>query len=370
MSQGTVLMMAGGTGGHVVPALTVAREMSSRGYQILWLGTKTGIEARLVPEAGFEIKWLDIGGLRGKGWKTRLLAPIRLIKAVLQARAVIRESRPVLAVGMGGFASGPGGLAAWLMQVPLVIHEQNAVAGLTNRVLARVATRVLSAYAGVFKQRHEVVGNPVRAEITALAPPAERFAGREGPLRVLVLGGSLGAVALNEIVPAALSQWSHRQPLAVRHQCGPRNLAQAEQSYRQHPLKNGSVVEVLPYIDDMADAYGWADLVIARAGALTLAELAAAGLGSVLVPYPHAVDDHQTVNGAALVEAGAAIMIQQRDLSAQGLAQMLSNRLSDRQTLLSMAEAARQVAHPDALDKLVSHCESVIRRATRKGEAT
>jgi len=355
-----VLMMAGGTGGHVVPALAVAAELAARGYEIVWLGTEAGIEARLVPQAGYRIAWLDIGGLRGKGLKTRLLALVRLIRSVLQARAVIRRERPVLAVGMGGYASGPGGLAAWAMRVPLVIHEQNAVAGLTNKVLSRFANRSLSAYPGVFRGPAEVVGNPVRVEIAALDPPAIRLAGRTGPLRVLVLGGSLGARALNEIVPAALADWSARQPLEVRHQCGPRNLDQAEEGYRAQPLAEGSVVSVLPYIEDMAEAYGWADLVIARAGALTLAELAVAGLPSVLVPFPHAVDDHQTANGAALVEAGGAIMIQQRDLTAESLVAELVARMSHRDALLKMAESARRTARPQALEELVAHCQSAI----------
>ncbi|MGC9456551.1 MAG: undecaprenyldiphospho-muramoylpentapeptide beta-N-acetylglucosaminyltransferase [Halothiobacillaceae bacterium] len=352
--------MAGGTGGHVIPALAVARALAEEGFDILWLGTRAGIEARLVPEAGFEIAWLDIGGLRGKGLATRLRAPWRLARAIGQAWSLIRRRRPVLAVGLGGYASGPGGVAARLCRVPLVIHEQNAVAGLTNRLLSRVAARVLCAYPQVFRVPCEIVGNPVRDEIAALPAPAERFAGRTGPLRVLMLGGSLGAAALNRLVPQALALWSRQTALAVTHQCGPKHVEEAEAAYRASPLADGSESIVVAYLDDMAEAYARADLVIARAGALTVAEICAAGLPAVLVPFPHAVDDHQAANAALLVEAGAALMIRQDSLEPEALAATLQARLSDRDTLAQKAGQARAQARPEALELMVAHCLAVV----------
>ncbi|MFW6342115.1 MAG: undecaprenyldiphospho-muramoylpentapeptide beta-N-acetylglucosaminyltransferase [Halothiobacillaceae bacterium] len=352
--------MAGGTGGHVIPALAVAGALAEEGFDVLWLGTRAGLEARLVPEAGFEIVWLDIGGLRGKSLGTRLRAPLRLVRAVGQAWKVIRRRAPVLAVGMGGYASGPGGVAALLAGVPLVIHEQNAVAGLTNRLLSRLAARVLSAYPQVFHVPNEVVGNPVRESITSLPPPEERFADRSGPLRVLIIGGSLGAAALNRLVPEALALWSREVPLHIVHQCGPRHVETAEAAYQAYPPAEGSTCEVVAYLDDMSAAYAQADLVIARAGALTVAEIAAAGLPSVLVPFPHAVDDHQAANAGLLVEAEAALMIRQDALEPSSLAGTLRERFSDREALLRMAVRARGQASPQALEVMVAHCLAVI----------
>ncbi|MDD3608262.1 MAG: undecaprenyldiphospho-muramoylpentapeptide beta-N-acetylglucosaminyltransferase [Halothiobacillaceae bacterium] len=354
----TVLVMAGGTGGHVMPALAVARGLRERGMDILWLGTRNGIEARLVPEAGLPIEWLDIGGLRGKGWQTRLAAPWNLLRACVQAAGIIRRHRPVLALGLGGFASGPGGLMARLMGVPLAIHEQNAVAGLTNRVLARLAQRVMEAYPGSFPNARGAVetGNPVRPAIAGLPLPEARFAYRTGPLRLLVMGGSLGARALNETVPVALARLQGTRGFMVRHQCGARHVDAARAAYRGA----GVEAEVEPFIADMAEAYGWADLVIARAGALTVAELCAAGVGALLVPYPHAVDDHQTRNAEWMVRHGAARRVEESALDAARLADELDSLCMDRAYLLAMARAARELGRPEATAQVVEICMQLI----------
>jgi UDP-N-acetylglucosamine--N-acetylmuramyl-(pentapeptide) pyrophosphoryl-undecaprenol N-acetylglucosamine transferase len=350
-----VLIMAGGTGGHVFPALAVARELAGRGYRIQWLGTRQGIEARLVPAAGFAIAFISVAGLRGKGVSSWLLAPLRLLRALAQALAVVRRQRPRVALGMGGFVAGPGGLAARLAGVPLVVHEQNAVAGLTNRVLARLASRVLEAFPASFPARVAALqtGNPVRAEIAALAPPEARFAGRSGPIRLLVLGGSQGATALNELAPEAVAHLA--EPGAeVWHQSG-RQQAEATAAAYQAARVNARVEA---FIEDMAAAYAWADLVLCRAGALTITELAAAGVGSILVPYPHAVDDHQTRNARFLADAGAAVLMPQGQLTVPSLV-VLVRGLQDRNRLLEMARRARALARPAATAEVVRHCLEV-----------
>lgn len=347
-----VIIMAGGTGGHILPGLAVARLLRARGIPVLWLGTPNGMEARLVAEAGFEMAAIDIGGVRGKGWKTRLAAPGRLFKAVRQALAVMNKHQPRLVIGFGGFVAGPGGLAARLRGIPLVIHEQNAIAGLTNRVLARLANKVLAGYQGAFSGDAEVIGNPVRPDIAVLPPPEQRMSGRNGPLRLLVVGGSLGAQALNETVPRALALLTPDERPEVWHQAGGKMIDTARAIYEQA----GVVGRVEPFIDDMAAAYAWADLVICRAGALTVAELAAAGIGSILVPFPHAVDDHQTHNAAVLAEAGAAELIQQTELTAGLLAERLRVLGADRTRVLDMARRARAQARPDAAARVLELC--------------
>ncbi|MEO0996264.1 MAG: undecaprenyldiphospho-muramoylpentapeptide beta-N-acetylglucosaminyltransferase [Pseudomonadota bacterium] len=356
MSAGPVLIMAGGTGGHVYPALAVARELLRREREVVWLGTRRGLEARVVPESGIAIEWLSVKGLRGKGWQSWLVAPLELVRAVTQALAVIRRRRPDAVLGMGGFVAGPGGLAAWLTRRPLVIHEQNAVAGLTNRLLARFARVVLEAFPGTFSSRARVrtVGNPVRREIAALPPPAERLAARDGPLRLLVLGGSLGALALNRQVPAALQRFGTPLRPVVRHQAGARTFAAAVEAY----ASAGVDADIVPFIDDMAEAYAWADCVICRAGALTVAEVNAAGLGAVFVPFPHAVDDHQTANAAASVAAGAAVLLQERAMTAEALAGALSELGAGREALTTRAERARELAAPAALADIADVCLS------------
>ena len=347
-------VMAGGTGGHVFPALAVAETLRAQGMEVFWIGTERGMESRLVPEHGFELERVRIEGLRGKGLAQVLGTPLKLLVALWQALQILRRRSPSLVLGMGGFASGPGGLAARALGLPLVIHEQNRVPGMTNLWLARIATRVFEAFPGSFppKRRAIVTGNPVRRAIAELPAPRERFAGRNGPGRLLVVGGSLGAKALNETVPAALALIPENERPQVRHQAGQQTLEIARDAY----AIAGVEAEVTPFITDMADAYGWADLVVCRAGALTVSELAAAGVGSILVPYPHAVDDHQTGNARYLADAGAGRLVDQRDLTADGLAQQLRELLSDRTALLALAEAARAHANPDAAERIATAC--------------
>ncbi len=346
--SGMVLIMAGGTGGHVFPALAVARALRADGIAVAWLGSRGGMEERVVQRDGIAFHGIRIRGLRGKGVTAWLLAPLRLAGAVAEALAVMIRLRPRVVLGMGGFAAGPGGLAAWLLRRPLVIHEQNAVAGWTNRLLARLARRVLGAYPNVLGSV-EAVGNPVRPEIAALPAPGVRLAGRKGPLRVLVLGGSQGARALNATVPEALAQLPAGIAVEVIHQTGVSEQAQTQQTY----ARLGVQAEVLAFIEDMATAYGWADLAVCRAGALTLAEVTAAGVGTVLVPYPHAVDDHQTRNAEYLVAAGAAVLQPQDSLTVAGLAELLALLLGNRDRLRDMALRARGLARPDATAEVV-----------------
>jgi UDP-N-acetylglucosamine--N-acetylmuramyl-(pentapeptide) pyrophosphoryl-undecaprenol N-acetylglucosamine transferase len=352
---GPVLIMAGGTGGHVFPALAVAQALGARRRPVVWLGTRRGIEARLVPAAGLPIEWIQVEGLRGRGVGHWLTAPLKLLRAVSQALAIVRRVRPSVVLGCGGFASGPGGVAAWLTRTPLVIHEQNAVAGLTNRCLARIANTVTEAFPGSFRRASGVVtvGNPVRREIAALAPPEARFAGRSGRPQLLVFGGSQGAAALNRIVPRALAMMSAALRPAVLHQTGARDLEQTVALYREL----GVEADARAFVDDMAAAYAAADFAITRSGALTVSELAAAGLGSLLVPFPAAVDDHQARNAAYLVEAGAAQMIREPQLTPERLAGELRQILAGgRDRPLAMANAARRVAVTDAADRVAELC--------------
>lgn len=360
-----VLIMAGGTGGHVFPALALARLLRARSRRVIWLGTRRGLEARVVPAEGFEIEWLSVGGLRGKGVLTLLAAPFKLLRALWQTLRIMRRHRPGVVVGLGGFVTGPGGVAAWLCRRPLIIHEQNAIAGFTNRALAPLAREVLTAFPSALAGRRGVrmIGNPVRADIAALPAPAIRFAGRDGALRLLVVGGSLGALRLNQSVPGALALLARdagAPRFTVRHQAGEKLIDMAQTAYREA----GIAGEVTPFITDMAEALAWADLVICRAGALTVAELAAAGVGAVLVPYPHAVDDHQTHNARYLVDAGAAQCIADAALTPKHLADVLLQRCgAGRSALLPLAEAARRVALPAAAQQLLAACLAAEARA-------
>ena len=352
-----VLIMAGGTGGHIFPGLAVAEALRARGVPVQWLGAAGGLETRLVPARGIEMHTVKVGGVRGKGWGTRLAAPFMLMRSVLAALRVVRRVRPRSVLSMGGYVAGPGGLAAWLLRKPLLVHEQNRVPGVTNRVLARLARKVLVGFADAFPVATgaEWVGNPVRADIAALPEPAARLAGRSGAAHLLVLGGSQGARTLNRVLPAALARLPDGKRPEVLHQCGSRDLEAARQAYADA----GVEARVVPFIEDMAEAYGWADLGVCRAGALTLAELAAAGLGAVLVPYPHAVDDHQTRNAQALCEAGAAKLIQERDLHDKELSTRLGALLGDRAKLQAMAGAARTLARIDAAERMADRCLEV-----------
>jgi UDP-N-acetylglucosamine--N-acetylmuramyl-(pentapeptide) pyrophosphoryl-undecaprenol N-acetylglucosamine transferase len=352
MAVRPVLIMAGGTGGHVFPALAVADELRSRGVPIVWLGTQNGIEARVVRQAGYQIEWLSITGLRGKNTATLLLAPFRLIMACAQAFRVLWLRKPSVVLGMGGFTAGPGGLMAWLMRRPLLIHEQNAIAGLTNRILAHLASEVLEAFPRTFKRKTTTVGNPVRREINQLSDPQQRLGSHTGALRILVIGGSLGAVRLNEVVPEAVAEIETGARPEILHQTGRANLDTTRAVYQRY----GVEARIEAFIDDMADAYGWADLVICRAGAMTVFELAAAGVGSILVPYPHAVDDHQTANAEYLAGRGAALVRQQDELSAEWLADTISRLTRQRDTLVNMAMAARNLAKPEAANEVADRC--------------
>lgn len=348
------LIMAGGTGGHVFPALATAKKLQEQGYEVQWLGSRGGMEERLVREHHIPLSLIAVSGLRGKGKLAIIGAPAKLLRAVFQATAIIRRSQIDCVIGMGGFASGPGGLAAWMLRKPLVIHEQNAVAGMTNRVLARFASTVLEAFPKSFGPAvvTRLTGNPVRPELTRLPPPTERLSGREGPLRVLVLGGSLGAQAINQCVPEALATLGESQRPQVHHQAGERNQLETLSVYEERQVK----ADVVAFIGDMSKAYAWADLVVCRAGALTIAELCAAGVAAILVPFPHAVDDHQTLNGRYMVDGGAALMVSQSELKPEKLAATLIELAADRPRLLKMAEAARKLARPDATERVVNYC--------------
>lgn len=353
--QRPIMITAGGTGGHVYPGLAVARALMAQGIPVVWMGTRKGLEARVIPEAGIEMAWLDVSALRGKGLQALLLAPVNVVRALWQSLQIMRQYQPAAVLGMGGFVAGPGGLMAALLGKPVVIHEQNAVAGLTNKLLARVSRRVLEAFPGTFAASQKVMatGNPVRLDIANLPAPLERLADRDhAPVHVLVVGGSLGAQALNHMVPQALAQLDAAIRPVVRHQAGAKNIDDARSQY----AAAGVEAEVMPFIEDMAEAYAWADLVICRAGALTIAELAAAGVAAVLVPYPHAVDDHQTANGNYLAENGAALLIQQRDLTPEKLAGVLTDLCTDRARLQQMSAASRTLAKPHATAQVAAIC--------------
>jgi UDP-N-acetylglucosamine--N-acetylmuramyl-(pentapeptide) pyrophosphoryl-undecaprenol N-acetylglucosamine transferase len=345
------VVMAGGTGGHVFPALAVAHELRRRGHEVVWMGAPDSFEARTVPAQGYAMEFVQVTGLRGKGALTLLGAPLRLLRAVVQAWKILARQQPHAVLGMGGFASGPGGLAAWLQRIPLVIHEQNAAPGLTNRLLSRVARTVLEAFPKTFA-RGETVGNPVREGFAELDAPAQRIGDRDaGPAQMLVLGGSQGARALNERVPQALALIPAERRPEVRHQAG-RTLELAQQSY----AKAGVEARVEAFITDMPNAYAQADLVVCRSGASTIAELSAAGCPALLVPFPHAVDDHQTRNGEHLVDVGAARLIQESELTPQRLAREIEDLLSDRARLIAMAQAARAAAWTHATDSIADAC--------------
>lgn len=346
-SDAPVMILAGGTGGHIFPGLAVARVLRARGVPVVWLGADGAMETRLVPQHGIEIDTIAISGLRGKGKAALLGAPWRVLKAVRGAGAVLRRRAPRAVVSFGGFAAGPGGLAARLQSRPLLVHESNRAPGFTNRVLAKFARRVLVGFPDSGLPREEAVGNPVRDEIAALPPPRQRFIDRSGPMRLLVLGGSQGARALNLAVPQALSQLGDVS-FEVRHQCGEKMLAEAQQAY----VRAGVDAGVESFIADMAAAYAWADLVVCRAGASTLAELCAAGVGSVLVPFAAAVDDHQTRNAEYLAERGAALLLKQDDALATNLQAALRALAADPARRLAMAESARSLAKPDAAERI------------------
>ena len=350
-----ILITAGGTGGHVYPGLAVARALLAHDIPVVWMGTEKGIEARVIPEAGIQISYLSVAGLRGKGVAAWLLAPFRLTKALIQSVQIMRKHRPAAVLGMGGFVAGPGGLVASLMGIPVIIHEQNAIAGLTNKLLKSFSEEVLEGFPETFADAVDAMptGNPVRVDIAAIDEPAARLAGRENQaFHLLVVGGSLGAKALNEIVPRALSALPKEMVVDVVHQSGEATLKLAQKTYEATAVE----AHVVPFIEDMAGAYEWADLIICRSGALTIAEVSAAGLASILVPFPYAVDDHQTANAHYLAENGAAILAKQAELKPEDLANVLSALIGNREQLLQMSEKARALAKPNATQAVAAIC--------------
>ncbi|UYA61898.1 MurG transferase [Pectobacterium sp. F1-1] len=340
-----LMVMAGGTGGHVFPGLAVAHHLMAQGWQVRWLGTADRMEADLVPKHGIEIDFIRISGLRGKGIRAQLSSPIRIFQAVCQARAIMRRYQPDVVLGMGGYVSGPGGLAAWLCGIPVVLHEQNGIAGLTNRWLSHIARKVLQAFPGAFPKA-DVVGNPVRTDVLALAAPETRLADRSGPVRVLVVGGSQGARVLNQTLPGVAAQLGER--VTIWHQVGKGALSTVQQAYQDVGQTQHKITE---FIDDMAEAYAWADVVVCRSGALTVSEIAAAGLPALFVPFQHK-DRQQYWNALPLEKAGAAKIIEQPQFNVAALSEVLSGW--DRATLLTMAQKARAVAIPDATDRVAA----------------
>jgi UDP-N-acetylglucosamine--N-acetylmuramyl-(pentapeptide) pyrophosphoryl-undecaprenol N-acetylglucosamine transferase len=347
----TIMIMAGGTGGHIFPALAVAHAMRGAGWRVVWLGNPEGMEARLVPQHGFEMVNLKFAALRGKGILRKLLLPLNLLKGFWQAQKAIRQVRPDVVLGMGGYITFPGGMMASLLGKPLVVHEQNSVAGLANRVLAGVADRIVTGFPEVLN-KGVWAGNPVRPEIAKIAPPAERFAERTGALRLLVIGGSLGAQALNEMVPKGMALLGESDQPQIVHQAGEKHIEGLKANY----AAVGVQAHCVSFIEDMAGAYEWADLVICRSGALTVAELAAAGVASILVPFPFAVDDHQTGNAKFLVNVGGAFLLPQSELTPDAIALI---RNYSRGQLLEMAEKARSLAKPDATEEVANICAEI-----------
>jgi UDP-N-acetylglucosamine--N-acetylmuramyl-(pentapeptide) pyrophosphoryl-undecaprenol N-acetylglucosamine transferase len=338
--QRTLMVMAGGTGGHVFPGLAVAHLMQAWGWKVVWLGNPAGMEATLVPKHGIPMEYVRFGGLRGKGLKTKLMLPLNLLRACSQSLSVLRRVKPDVVLGMGGYITFPAGLMTAMSGRPLVLHEQNSIAGLANKVLAKVAKRVLVAFPNALPHG-EWTGNPIRAELARAIAPKARYAARSGPLNVLVVGGSLGAAALNEVV----------------HQAGAKHIEALRENYAAAGLQAGADVELVPFIDDMTSAYSNADLVICRSGAMTVSEISAVGVAAFFVPFPFAVDDHQTTNAAFLADNGAALLVQQRDLSAEMLADWL--RSQTRETLAEMAERSRSLAKPDATEQVAQICATV-----------
>ncbi len=357
-----ILIMAGGTGGHIFPALAVAQRLMQQGHTVQWLGSRYGMEGEVTAANNIPINYISILGLRGNGLKRKLAAPWSLLRALLQSIGVMRRFKPDLVLGMGGYVTGPAGLAAWLCRVKLVIHEQNAVAGVTNKILARFSHKVLEGFPRSFpaKISTQVIGNPVREGFYHVAPPAQRIRDSDPRLKILVIGGSSGARALNDLLPQILQQWPNAVTPQIWHQAGKKNIADAEQAYAAAGFNvnindQNSPVKLVDFIHDMPAAYSWADVIICRSGALTVAEIAAVGVASILIPYPYAVDDHQTKNAHYLADAGAAVIIQERDLQAGQVIALLQDLQVNPAKIQAMAQAAYSMAKPEALDLVVQN---------------
>jgi len=367
-----ILIMAGGTGGHVFPALSIAQYLQNQGVQVEWLGTRNGLEASVIPDAGIPLHFISIAGLRGSGLLRKLLSPFVIFVAVLQSIRKVLMVKPGCVLGMGGFVTGPGGLAAWMLRKKVLIHEQNAIAGMSNQLLYPLASTVMEAFPGAFERKRNlssgflknlikpgrtvVIGNPVRTEISQVAEKRNKKSEERKRLRLLVIGGSLGAVAINKVMPAMLKLIPVGEWPEVLHQCGTRNIEETRRLYSLLDIVTGQDIRVEPFIDDMAQAYEWADVIIARAGAMTVSEIAAAGLASILVPYPFAVDDHQTENAGYLERAGAAEVIQQRDLDEHRLLEAVRKFADSREVLKEASENALLAGHPDATEKAGQIC--------------
>lgn len=362
-----MLIMAGGTGGHIFPALTIADHCYAQGVAIYWLGSKGGMEERLV-RSRYHLRLLNISGLRGKRKCDLFFAPFRITMAIIKAMKILRQVRPDVVLGMGGFVSGPGGVAARLLRIPLVIHEQNAIAGMTNRWLARVAQETLHAFPGAFPKRQysKVVGNPIRQDIASIVHPQERYASRSGPVRILIIGGSRGAHAINQLMLETWRHWSQAMRPLIWHQTGEADFPHVSEQYQS--ISSTAIVQ--DFIADMASAYDWADIVVARAGALTVSELAAVGVASLLVPYPHAVDDHQTKNAMGLKEVGGSYVFQEKGLSVDAFRDALEALCQDRSTILTMALAAKRLDEGSSSGKVIAACENAIRRYRGNDYAT
>ncbi len=349
-----ILIMAGGTGGHIFPALVVARALTQNGIEVEWLGTSGLLEQEIVsPE--FKLHPLQMRGLRRKSVLQKLCIPWHLLCSILRSMRIIYRFKPNVIIGMGGYVAAPGGIAAWLMRVPLIIHEQNSIAGFTNRSLAKIACTVLQAFPKTFPQKPNVktTGNPVRQELLQVPQPRERFGGRMGPLRILILGGSQGAKAINETVLSMLQGYEHLEQLEIQHQTGRNHFASVNAAYRHLTV----VAKVYPFIDDVLSAYCWADLVICRAGALTVTEIAAVGVASIFVPYPYAVDNHQLHNSRFLEQVGAAVIVPQQQFTPEKLTHLLQELLNNRDRLVAMAECAREMVRPNATEQVIAECE-------------
>lgn len=350
-----VVIMAGGTGGHIYPALACAQSFKDKGLDVQWLGSKGGMEESLVPKHDIELHSLSIKGVRGKGALGLLAAPFRILHAIGQAVAVLQKIKPDVVLGMGGFVAGPGGVAARLLGIPLAIHEQNAVAGTTNKLLSKLSSVRLQAFDGALSNAVSV-GNPIRNDILEQRVRVSR-SGTARPLRLLVVGGSLGAQAINDVMPEVLAEWPFSQRLDVWHQTGIRNFEAVSELYKEAKVD----ARVEAYLDNMDQAYYWADIVLCRAGAMTVSELAVAGLPSILVPYPHAIDDHQTANARYLEKVGAAYLLPQPQLSCEKIISLLSEFVEGEEKLLKMGEQAKLVAHPNATRDVVAHCLRLIK---------
>ncbi len=355
MNDKNVLFMAGGTGGHVYPGIAIAKELESRGYRIHWLGTKNGIESRLVPAEGFSLHLLKIKGVRGKHFLKKVFVPISIIIAIIQAIKIVRKINPACVVGFGGYVAGPGGVAAYLMRKPLIIHEQNTVAGTTNKLLAKMAERVLLAFPGALPGG-VVTGNPVRAEMRKIQNPEQRFNDRQGPIRILIFGGSLGASAINKLIPNAVKLLRETSEFKIKHQTGKNDSLLVQDAYKKINID----AEVYEFIDDMSAALDWADFVICRSGALTVSEMATVGLGAIYIPFPYAVDDHQTKNAQFVCRENGGHILQERDAKPEVLAKLIKDFFIDRKTLLSMANNALSKAMPNTEKEIANICEEFI----------